>query len=60
LEVAGRQLTGVTVVDLDASIVLAVLDKENVQPTSKGGVGFWAAAKWLAVRTAARGSGASW
>jgi hypothetical protein len=35
-----RQLTGVTVVDLDASIVFAASDKENAQPTYKGGVGF--------------------
>jgi hypothetical protein len=40
LEVAGRELTGVTVVDLDASIVLSASDKENAQPTYKGGVGF--------------------
>ena len=40
LEVAGRELTGVTVVDLDASIVLSASGKENAQPTYKGGVGF--------------------
>jgi hypothetical protein len=40
LEVAGRELTGVTVVDLDASIVWAASGKENAQPTYKGGVGF--------------------
>jgi hypothetical protein len=40
LRVAGRELTGVTVVDLDASIVFAASDKENTQPTYKGGVGF--------------------
>jgi hypothetical protein len=36
LRVAGRELTGVTVVDLDASIVFAASDKENAQPTYKG------------------------
>jgi hypothetical protein len=40
LSVAGRELTGVTVVDLDASIVFAASDKENAQPTYKGGIGF--------------------
>ncbi len=40
LRVAGRELTGVTVVDLDASIVFASSEKENAQPTYKGGVGF--------------------
>jgi len=40
LRVAGRELTGVTVVDLDASIVFAASEKENAQPTYKGGVGF--------------------
>lgn len=40
LTVAGRELTGVTVVDLDASIVFAASEKENAQPTYKGGVGF--------------------
>ncbi len=40
LEVAGRELTGVTVVDLDASIVFAASEKENAQPTYKGGIGF--------------------
>ena len=39
LRVAGRELTGVTVVDLDASIVFASSEKENAQPTYKGGVG---------------------
>jgi hypothetical protein len=38
--VAGRELTGITVVDLDASIVFAASDKENAQPTYKGGIGF--------------------
>jgi hypothetical protein len=37
--VAGRELTGITVVDLDASIVFAASDKENAQPTYKGGSG---------------------
>lgn len=40
LTVAGRELTGITVVDLDASIVFAASDKENAQPTYKGGTGF--------------------
>ena len=40
LTVAGRELTGITVVDLDASIVFAASDKENAAPTYKGGVGF--------------------
>ncbi|MGI9000705.1 MAG: transposase [Pseudonocardia sp.] len=40
LRVTGRELTGVTVVDLDASIVFAASDKENALPTYKGGVGF--------------------
>jgi hypothetical protein len=41
LEVAGRELTGITVIDLDASVVLASGDgKENARPTYKGGVGF--------------------
>lgn len=40
LGVAGRELTGVTVVDLDASIVLAASEKENAAATYKGGVGF--------------------
>jgi len=39
LRVAGRELTGVTVVDLDASVVFAASDKENAQPTDQGGVG---------------------
>ncbi|MGH3833349.1 MAG: hypothetical protein ACRDRS_23430 [Pseudonocardiaceae bacterium] len=33
LSVAGRELTGVTVVDLDASIVFASSEKENARPT---------------------------
>ena len=40
LRVAGRELTGITVVDLDASIVLAASEKENAQATYKGGTGF--------------------
>jgi len=41
LKVAGRELTGTTVIDLDASVVLASSDrKENAKPTYKGGVGF--------------------
>ncbi|MGH3834011.1 MAG: IS1380 family transposase [Pseudonocardiaceae bacterium] len=40
LSVAGRELTGVTVVDLDASIVHARSEKENATPTYKGGIGF--------------------
>jgi DDE family transposase len=40
LKVAGRELTGITVVDLDASIVSAASDKENAAPTYKGGIGF--------------------
>jgi hypothetical protein len=40
LRVAGRELTGVTVVDLDATIVLAASEKENARATYKGGVGF--------------------
>ena len=34
------ELTGITVVDLDASIVFAAPGKENAQATYKGGVGF--------------------
>ena len=41
LQVAGRELTGTTVIDLDASVVLATSDtNENAKPTDKGGVGF--------------------
>jgi hypothetical protein len=40
LQVAGRELTGITVLDLDASIVFAASPKENAQPTYKGGTGF--------------------
>jgi hypothetical protein len=40
LVVTGRELTGITVLDLDASIVFAASDKENAAPTYKGGTGF--------------------
>ncbi|MDQ2874625.1 MAG: IS1380 family transposase [Actinomycetota bacterium] len=41
LKVAGRELTGTTVLDLDASIVFARSDKkENAVATYKGGIGF--------------------
>ena len=40
LKVAGKGLTGITVIDLDASIVLAGSDKENAKATYKGGTGF--------------------
>ena len=40
LTVAGRELTGVTVVDLDATIVHAASEKENARATYKGGIGF--------------------
>lgn len=41
LKVAGRELTGITVIDLDASVVKVAGDqKENAKPTYKGGVGF--------------------
>lgn len=41
LRVAGRELTGTTVIDLDASVVTVSSDtKENSRPTYKGGVGF--------------------
>lgn len=40
LRVAGRELTGTTVIDLDASVVQAGSEKENARPTYKGGVGF--------------------
>lgn len=40
LRVAGREPTGVTVVDLDASIVFASSEKDNAMPTYKGGIGF--------------------
>ena len=33
LRVAGRELSGITVVDLDASVVFAASDKENAQRT---------------------------
>jgi hypothetical protein len=40
LTVAGRELTEITVVDLDATIVFAASDKENAAATYKGGIGF--------------------
>ena len=40
LKVAGKELTGITVIDMDASIVLAGSDKENAKATYKGGTGF--------------------
>ncbi|HEY4603438.1 MAG TPA: IS1380 family transposase, partial [Blastococcus sp.] len=40
LSVGGRELTGITVVDLDASIVPCASEKENAVPTYKGGIGF--------------------
>lgn len=41
LRVAGRELTGITVIDLDASVVLVSSEaKENSKPTYKGGVGY--------------------
>jgi hypothetical protein len=40
LKIAGRELTGITVVDLDASIVFAASEKENARATYKGGIGF--------------------
>jgi hypothetical protein len=40
LRVAGRELTGVTVVDLDAAIVFAASGKDKAVATCKGGVGF--------------------
>jgi hypothetical protein len=40
LEVAGRELTGTTVIDLDASVVKESSDqKEITRPTYQGGVG---------------------
>jgi hypothetical protein len=41
LKVAGRELTGITVVDLDSTIVFCASErKQNAAPTYKGGVGF--------------------
>src|SRR5271170_846030 len=40
LKVAGRELTGITVIDLDASVVFAASEKENAKATYKGGTGF--------------------
>jgi Transposase DDE domain group 1 len=39
LRVAGRELTGVTVVDLDATIVFAAGGKDHAVATCKGGIG---------------------
>jgi len=40
LSVAGRELTGITVLDLDATVVPAGSEKENAKATYKGGIGF--------------------
>jgi hypothetical protein len=40
LKVAGRELTGVTVMDLDATIVFAASGKDKAVATYKGGIGF--------------------
>jgi len=40
LRVAGRELTGVTVLDLDATVVFTGSEKENAKATYKGGIGF--------------------
>ena len=40
LKVAGQEITGVTVVDLDATIVFAASAKDNAVATYKGGTGF--------------------
>jgi len=65
LTVAGRELTGVTVVDLDASIVFAASEKENAMPTYKGSLhysgGTWPAARRpIPVTAACRGRWRSW
>ncbi|MDT5012132.1 MAG: hypothetical protein QOH57_3749 [Mycobacterium sp.] len=39
LSVAGRELTGVTVLDLDATVVFTGSEKENAKATYKGGTG---------------------
>ena len=36
----GWELTGITVLDLDASVVFTASDKQNAQSTYKGGIGF--------------------
>lgn len=40
LKVAGTELTGITILDLDASVVFARSEKENAAATYKGGIGF--------------------
>lgn len=40
LKVAGKELTGITVLDLDASVVFSGSEKENAKSTYKGGTGF--------------------
>ncbi|MGH3289428.1 MAG: transposase, partial [Streptosporangiaceae bacterium] len=40
LNVAGKELTGITVIDLDASVVFSGSEKENAKATDKGGTGF--------------------
>jgi hypothetical protein len=40
LRVAGKELTGITVLDLDASVVFSGSEKENAKATYKGGTGF--------------------
>jgi Transposase DDE domain group 1 len=40
LKVAGKELTGITVLDLDASVVFSRSEKENAKATCKGGTGF--------------------
>jgi len=40
LKVAGKELTGITVLDLDASVVFSRSEKENAKSTYKGGIGF--------------------
>ena len=40
LRIAGKELTGITVLDLDASVVFSGSEKENAKATYKGGTGF--------------------
>ena len=40
LKAAGKELTGITVLDLDASVVFCGSEKENAKSTYKGGIGF--------------------
>lgn len=40
LKVAGKELRGITVLDLDASVVFSRSEKENAVATYKGGIGF--------------------